>query len=538
LPRDSSWDATYLGFQKSATPDNPFPSNYYKWLNKHGYDDKQPRSSQFEASFELFDWMGDLDPNSLAGTDNKVRIRAIHAGCTLNKNCRSEQELRLAARSGSMRPMLLNHGRGRWKGNPVIGRWVDMEYEEMSKAVTGWGYIFDTELYKMVKNHEPPFTKGNVSIGDWSRKSPVDSKGQRHLQGMKIMEASLLTDDFAPGDPAGFVQAFEAFVPVIEQSWENLTKEDVISDVNLGPATKGLGVTSGTVALQGDDTKLQQPMNTQPVGAGQTAAVSTDNPKAADLQTNVPPSELGELSDYMSEAVWSQSYIDNLPDSAFAYVSPGGSKDSEGKTTPRSLRHLPHHDSAGSVDLAHLANANARINQVKGGVPESVKSHLEGHKKDHKVGEFSETAEAKLAWSKKEALALNFGAIESALYAMHARFDALEPRIGFEMSRVFDETLKKNDLGHLLNTFGPRFVKMENRVEVLEECAAETRSALKTGAPTVNMAKERELNDKLRAVFTKPIDMSNLPPHVGTDYLHDRIKSERDRIYREIMAIR
>ena len=50
--------------------------------------------------------------------------------------------------------------------------------------------------------------------------------------------------------------------------------------------------------------------------------------------------------------------INNLPDSDFAYISPGGKKDSEGKTTPRSLRHLP------IPDAAHVRNALARLNQT------------------------------------------------------------------------------------------------------------------------------------------------------------------------------
>src|SRR5512146_3191323 len=49
--------------------------------------------------------------------------------------------------------------------------------------------------------------------------------------------------------------------------------------------------------------------------------------------------------------------INDLPDSAFAYIEPGGTKDSEGKTTPRSLRHFPIHDAA------HVRNALARLDQ-------------------------------------------------------------------------------------------------------------------------------------------------------------------------------
>jgi hypothetical protein len=65
-------------------------------------------------------------------------------------------------------------------------------------------------------------------------------------------------------------------------------------------------------------------------------------------------------------AVWSTAFVNDLPDSAFLYISPGGKKDSEGKTVPRSLRHLPYKDKSGKIDLPHLRNAIARIPQMKG----------------------------------------------------------------------------------------------------------------------------------------------------------------------------
>ena len=48
----------------------------------------------------------------------------------------------------------------------------------------------------------------------------------------------------------------------------------------------------------------------------------------------------------------------DLPDSDFAYIQPGGKKDSDGKTVPRSLRHLPINDAA------HVRNALARLDQT------------------------------------------------------------------------------------------------------------------------------------------------------------------------------
>jgi HK97 family phage prohead protease len=71
------------------------------------------------------------------------------------------------------------------------------------------------------------------------------------------------------------------------------------------------------------------------------------------------------------KAVWSTAYVNNLPDSAFLYVE-SGTKDSEGKTTPRSKRHFPYKNAEGSVDLPHLRNALARIPQSS--LPDDIKS--------------------------------------------------------------------------------------------------------------------------------------------------------------------
>lgn len=70
-------------------------------------------------------------------------------------------------------------------------------------------------------------------------------------------------------------------------------------------------------------------------------------------------------------AVWSTAYVNDLPDSAFLYIESGGEKDSDGKTTPRSLRHFPYKDANGKVDLPHLRNALARIPQSN--LPADVK---------------------------------------------------------------------------------------------------------------------------------------------------------------------
>lgn len=74
--------------------------------------------------------------------------------------------------------------------------------------------------------------------------------------------------------------------------------------------------------------------------------------------------EIRKSVEEAGKAVWSTAYVNDLPDSAFLYVEPGGKKDGEGKTVPRTLRHFPYKDASGKIDLPHLRNAIARIPQA------------------------------------------------------------------------------------------------------------------------------------------------------------------------------
>jgi hypothetical protein len=71
----------------------------------------------------------------------------------------------------------------------------------------------------------------------------------------------------------------------------------------------------------------------------------------------------GRASDSGQRAEWTTSYINNLPDASFAVIEPGGEKDEDGKTTPRSLRHFPYKDADGKLDAPHVRNALSRLPQ-------------------------------------------------------------------------------------------------------------------------------------------------------------------------------
>lgn len=97
-------------------------------------------------------------------------------------------------------------------------------------------------------------------------------------------------------------------------------------------------------------------------------------------------------------AAWDTAFINNLPDSSFAVISPGGSKDSGGKTAPRSLRHLPYKDSSGKVDLPHLRNALARLSQtsISSDLKATARRKLEAAARSAGVGASAEKAASEI----------------------------------------------------------------------------------------------------------------------------------------------
>jgi len=105
-------------------------------------------------------------------------------------------------------------------------------------------------------------------------------------------------------------------------------------------------------------------------------------------------------------AKWTTAYINDLPNSSFAYIEAGGKKDKEGKTVPRSLRHLPYKDANGKVDLPHLRNAIARAPHVKGISVATVK-RIQSKLRAILAGTKKNLSEEKIVYS-----AMNSGNIE------------------------------------------------------------------------------------------------------------------------------
>jgi len=76
---------------------------------------------------------------------------------------------------------------------------------------------------------------------------------------------------------------------------------------------------------------------------------------------------------------WPRARIERLPDSAFAVIeiAPDGTR----------VRHLPHHNETGEVDIPHLRAALSRLGQVKWLDPANklvARRHLEEHQRELK----------------------------------------------------------------------------------------------------------------------------------------------------------
>jgi hypothetical protein len=70
-----------------------------------------------------------------------------------------------------------------------------------------------------------------------------------------------------------------------------------------------------------------------------------------------------------TDAQWTTEYVNNLPDECFAYIEPGGKKDNEGKTVPRSLRHLEYKNAQGQIDHDHVVAALQALGGARTGKP-------------------------------------------------------------------------------------------------------------------------------------------------------------------------
>jgi HK97 family phage prohead protease len=221
----------------------------------------------------------------------------------------------------------------------VLGKPLELRVDD--KGLFGRFQISQTQLGKDVHTLLRDGALDSFSIGYIPTDVDHDEKGNRLLKSVDLLECSVVA---MPMNTRATVTAVK---DVEGKDW-HIEKQDGKFCV--------VGGASGDRVF----------------GCHATRAEALDHMRA--LYANVPD----------SSKAWSTAYINDLPDSAFASIESGGKKDSEGKTTPRSLRHYPHHDKDGKLDENHLRNALSRIGDPSN--HQGGKAHLASHARSAGIG--------------------------------------------------------------------------------------------------------------------------------------------------------
>lgn len=191
----------------------------------------------------------------------------------------------------------------------------------------------------------------SVSVNPWRRGGGLEFVDGVAPYGFEFEELSLL-HSLPPGDPQTWVELMEALSHE-QKGGMNLEKEELEKIVREAIEAQMKPVLEA----------LEQLKNKEPEVPAELAEALKPYPEET-RQKYISLFKQGNLpSDWrkMLEAEWTTEYINDLPDECFAYIEPGGEKDEQGKTKPRSLRHLPYRDAQGRPDADHVRNALARL---------------------------------------------------------------------------------------------------------------------------------------------------------------------------------
>ena len=188
-------------------------------------------------------------------------------------------------------------------------------------------------------------------------------------------------------------------------------------------------------------------------------------PRGANQEAHVLLFKADEMSDEQ-KALWSTAEVNNLPDSSFAVIEPGGKKDSEGKTTPRSLRHLPYKGPDGKVDLPHLRNALARLPQsdLSTEMKDKARTKLEAAAREAGVGDYGKDKQKAAPAAKEKHMPEDLEKLQKDLdAAMKLAQEESDKRAAVEKS------LK--DQGETIETLKKRLDESEAEIKKAQDAA-------------------------------------------------------------------
>jgi hypothetical protein len=362
-------------------------------------------------------------------------IKTYHPGEWPEVRVYLEEELKKSAETLTGKPFGVDHLYLLSEPNKVTRSWWEND------AIHFEGEV-DDDVKRMIENGE---IKGVSVEYDWDILQNMDGVAPKGLEFTSLH----FLKHFQPGDQKAFAAVYEAIIQRLKEAKASVARhvaqsvkeqaepQEFIYYPIRDPAafleerfsTIWIDQNSGIQGIYGrlrEDSESPQPMallfmkqsgwtiekmrdwlNNHPQYVRQSAepvvavAVQPASPPPTPAQTSTligeqktqekkEPSQLPKQEQRpakMIEAEWTTEYVNNLDDSAFAAIEPGGEKDDQGKTTPRSLRHLEHHNAQGNVDEPHVKAALQRLNQTKisDALKAEAKKHLCGHAEELKI---------------------------------------------------------------------------------------------------------------------------------------------------------
>jgi len=155
----------------------------------------------------------------------------------------------------------------------------------------------------------------------------VDKVSEQKVEEQKVEEKEAQVED----------KTQEAKTEEVEKSQDDKVKEEVTEKAEEQPEA------------QAEETENKEEV---------TEEKTEEAPKAEEQESQ----EELENSDIEEAAKWTRKFINDLPNGSFAVIEPNYLN---GKTDNKNARHLPFKNANGKVDLPHLRNALARMNQIK-----------------------------------------------------------------------------------------------------------------------------------------------------------------------------
>lgn len=351
---------------------------YYSWLNKNKLDDTKPMPESLNEEegashgadppnpaklYESFQWLGPVLPH--IDKTNKIKIVALNAGKTKNLNRYIADVLKRAAQTMNGTPVWYGHSHHPEDKEEVGTNGI---YYFEDNRVEGVAQV-TPEIYDLVKKGD--ITKCSIEADPlWGKQ--INGFEPQYLDFKGVL---LVPKGVEVGDPNTSVTILERINEVLASQTPPRSISEVEEKARMSQESKGkpphLKVKTGL----GDETPGP------PIGEVTWTTVNDVNEllKKAFPGEQIPIDEYNLVVDVLvkarnktpefvvqqiMEAVWTTKYINQLTDDAFAYIEPGGKKDEEGKTVPRTIRHLPYKDAQGNIDLSHLRNALARLPQT------------------------------------------------------------------------------------------------------------------------------------------------------------------------------